>query len=95
MTDIGFDEFTLTLILSELKIKEFNHTDSYTERFTFNSDGLSSYTARCHWWILEAIRMILMIDHSNCMNQKSSDPSKGILMMSMMEIATYLIILQN
>ena len=84
MTDVGFDEFTLTLIQSGLMIEELNHTSSCTERFIFSSDGLPPYTARCHWWILEAIRMILMIDHSNCLNQKSSGPSKGVSMMSMM-----------
>jgi len=76
MTDVGFDEFTLTLIQSGLMIEELNHTDSCTERFAFSSDGLPPYTARCHWWILGAIRMILMIDHSNCLNQKSSGPSE-------------------
>ena len=84
MTDVGFDEFTLTLIQSRLMIEELNHIGSCTERFIFSSDRLPPYTARCHWCILRAIRMILMIDHSNCMNQKSSDPSKGVLMMSMM-----------
>ena len=84
MTDVGFDEFTLILIQSGLMIEELNHTGSCTERFIFISDGLPPYTARCHWWILGAIRMILMIDHSNCLNQKSSDPSKGVSMMSMM-----------
>ena len=84
MTDVGFDEFTLTLIQSGLMIEELNHTGSCTERSIFSSDELPPYTARCHWWILEAIRMILMIDHSNCLNQKSSDPSKGVSMMSMM-----------
>ena len=84
MTDVGFDEFILTLIQSGLMIEELNHTGSYTERFIFISDGLPPYTARCHWWILGAIRMILMIDHSNCLNQKSSGPSKGVSMMSMM-----------
>ena len=81
---LGFDEFTLTLIWSGLKIEELNHTGSCTKRFAFSSDGLPPYTARCHWWILGAIRMILMIDHSNCLNQKSSDPLKGVSMMSMM-----------
>ena len=84
MTDVGFDEFTLTLIQLGLMIEELNHTDSYIERFIFSSDGLPSHIARCHWWILEAIRMILMIDHSNCPNQKCSGPSKGVSMMSMM-----------
>ena len=84
MTDVGFDEFTLTLIQSGLMIEELNHTGSCTERFVFSSDGLPPSTVRCHWWILRAIRMILMIDHSNCMNQKSSGPSKGVSMMSMM-----------
>ena len=84
MTDVGFDEFTLILIQSKLMIEELNYTGSYTKRFIFSSDGLSPHTARCHWWILEAIRMILMIDHSNCLNQKSSSPSKGVSMMSMM-----------
>ena len=84
MTDVGFDEFTLTLIQSGLMIEELNHTSSCTERFVFSSDGLPSYTARYHWWILEAIRKILMIDHSNYLNQKSSDPSKGVSIMSMM-----------
>ena len=89
MTDVGFDEFILTLILSVLKIKESNHIGNYIERFVFSFNGLPPYTARCHWWILEAIRMILMINHSNCMNRKNFDPSKGILMMSMIEIAIY------
>ena len=40
MTDVGFDEFTLTLIQSKLMIKELNHIGSYTERFVFSSDGL-------------------------------------------------------
>ena len=84
MTDIGFDKFTLTLIQSGLMIEELNHIGSYTERFVFIFDGLSPYTTRCHWWILGAIRMILMIDHSNCLNQKSSNPSKGVSMMLMM-----------
>ena len=84
MTDVGFDEFILILIQSELMIEELNHTGSCTERFIFISNGLSPYTARCHWWILGAIRMILMIDHSNCLNQKSSGPLKGVSMMSMM-----------
>ena len=84
MTDVGFDEFTLTLIQSGLMIEELNHTGSCTKRFIFSSDGLPPHTARCHWWILGAIRMILMIDHSNCLNQKSSGPSKRFSMMSMM-----------
>ena len=84
MTDVGFDEFTLTLIQSGLIIEELNHTDSSTKRFIFSSDGLPLYTVRCHWWILGAIRMILMIDHSNCLNQKSSGPSKRVSMMLMM-----------
>ena len=84
MTDVGFDEFTLTLIQSGLMIEELNHTGSCIERFVFISDGLPPYIARCHWLILGAIRMILMIDHSNCLNQKSSDLSKGVSMMSMM-----------
>ena len=84
MTDVGFDEFTLTLIQSGLMIEELNHIGSCIKRFIFISDRLPSYTARCHWWILGAIRMILMIDHSNCLNQKSSGPSKGVSMMSMM-----------
>ena len=84
MTDVGFDEFTLTLIQSGLMIEELNHTGSCIERFVINSDGLPPYTTRCHWWILGAIRMILMIDHSNYLNQKSSSPSKGVSMMSMM-----------
>ena len=95
MTDIGFDKFTLTLILLGLKIEEPNHTSSYTERFIFNSDGLPPYAARCHWGILEAIRMIWMIDHTSCLNQKSSDPSKGVSIMSMTEITTYPIIIRN
>ena len=65
MTDVGFDEFTLTLIQSKLMIEELNHIDSCTERFIFSSDGLPLHTARCHYWILGAIIMILMIDHSN------------------------------
>ena len=84
MTDVGFDKFTLTLIQSGLMIEELNHIGSCIERFVFSSDGLPPHTARYHWWILRAIRMILMIDHSNCLNQKSSDPSKGVSMMSMM-----------
>ena len=84
MIDVGFDEFTLTLIQSGLMIEELNHIGSCTKRFIFSSDGLPPYTATCHWWILGAIRMILMIDHSNCLNQKSSGPSKGVSMMSMM-----------
>ena len=84
MTDVGFDEFTLTLIQSGLMIEKLNHTGSYTERFIFSSNGLPPYIARCHWWILRAIRMILMIDHSNYLNQKSSGLSKGVSMMSMM-----------
>ena len=48
MTNIGFDEFTLTLILSGLKIEEPNHTGNYTKRFAFNSDELPPYIARCH-----------------------------------------------
>ena len=95
MTNIGFDEFTLTLIPSGLKIEEPNHIGNCIESFTFSFDGLPPYIARCHWWILEAIRMILMIDHSNCMNQKSSDPSKNVLMMLMMEIMTCLITIWN
>ena len=43
MMDIGFDEFTLILILSELKIEESNHIGSCTKRFAFDSDGLSPY----------------------------------------------------
>ena len=35
-----------------------------------------------------------MIDHSSCSNQKSSDPSKGVSMMSMIEIMTYPITIQ-
>ena len=84
MTDVGFDEFTLNLIQSGLMIEELNYTGSCTKRFVFISDGLPPYTARYHWWILRVIRMILMINHSNCLNQKSSDPSKGVSMMSMM-----------
>ena len=84
MTDVGFNEFTLTLIQSGLMIEKINHTGSCTERFIFSFDRLPPYIVRCHWWILKAIRIILMIDHSNCLNQKSSDPSKRILMMSMM-----------
>ena len=84
MIDVRFDEFTLTLIQSGLMIEELNHTGSCTERFIFISDRLPPYTARCHWWILRAIRMILMIDHFNCLNQKSSGPSKRVSMMSMM-----------
>ena len=48
MTDVGFDEFTLTLIESGLMIEELNHTGSYTERFIFISDGLPPHTARYH-----------------------------------------------
>ena len=48
MTDVGFDEFTLTLIQSGLMIEELNHIGSCTERFIFILDGLPSYTARCH-----------------------------------------------
>ena len=48
MTDVGFDEFTLTLIQSGLMIEELNHTDSCTERFIFSLDGLPPHTARCH-----------------------------------------------
>ena len=81
MTDVGFDEFTLTLIQSGLMIEELNHTGSRTERFIFISDGLPPYTIRYHWWILGVIKMILMIDHSNYLNQKSSGPSKGVSMM--------------
>ena len=44
MMDIRFDEFTLTLILSGLKIEEPNHTGSYTEMFAFSSNGLLSYS---------------------------------------------------
>ena len=58
MIDIGFDEFILTLIRSELKIEEINHIGNYIERFIFSFDGLPPYAARCHWWILRAIRMI-------------------------------------
>ena len=83
MTNVGLDEFTLTLIQLGLMIEKLNHIGSCTERFIFSSDGLPPHTARCHWWILGAIRMMLMIDHSNCLNQKSSDPSKEVLMMSM------------
>ena len=92
MTDVGFDEFILTLIQSGLMIEKLNHIDSCTERFIFSSDGLPPHTVRCHWWILRAIRMILMIDHSNCLNQKSSDPLKEV---SMMSIMTCLITIQN
>ena len=84
MPNVGFDEFTLTLIQSGLMIEELNHTGSCNERFIFSSDGLPPHTTRYHWWILGAIRMILMIDHSNCLNQKSFDPSKGVSMMLMM-----------
>ena len=84
MTDVGFDEFTLTLIQSGLMIEELNHTGSCIERFIFNYDGLPPYTTRCHWWILGVSIMILMIDHSNYLNQKSSGPSKEVSMMSMM-----------
>ena len=48
MTDVGFDEFTLTLIQSRLMIEELNHTDGCIERFVFSFDGLLPYTARCH-----------------------------------------------
>ena len=84
MTDVGFDEFTLSLIQSGLMIEELNHIGSCIERFFFIFDGLPPYTSRCHWWILGAIRMILMIDHYNCLNQKSSGPSKGVSMILMM-----------
>ena len=46
MTDVGFDEFTLTLIQLGLMIKKLNHTDNYTERFIFNFDELSPHTVR-------------------------------------------------
>ena len=95
MSDVGFDEFTLTLIQLGLMIKELNHTGSCTERFIFISDGLPPYTVRCHWWILGAIRMILMIDHSKLSEseefwsiERSFDDVDD-------EITTYLIIIQN
>ena len=72
-------------------MEELNHTGNCTERFVFSSDGLPPYAARCHWWILGAIRMIWMIDHTNCLNQKNFDPSEGISMMLMIEIMTCLI----
>ena len=68
----------LTLSQLRLEIEELNHIGNYIERFIFSSDGLSPYTARYHWWILGAIRIIWMIDHSSCLNQKSSDPLEGI-----------------
>ena len=95
MIDIGFDKFTLTLTLSRAQDRIIQSYGCCTERFTFNFDGLPPYTARCHWRILGAIRMILIIDHSNCMNQKSSDPSEGVSMMSMIEIMTYPITIWN
>ena len=76
-------------------MKELNHIGNYTKRFIFSFDGLPPYTARCHWWILGAIRMIWMIDHTSYLNQKSFDPSEGISMMSMIEIMTYPIIIWN
>ena len=48
MTNVGFDEFTFTLIQSGLMIEELNHTGSCTERFIFISDELPPYTTRCH-----------------------------------------------
>ena len=95
MICVRSDEFTLTLILSGLMIEEPNHIGSCTKRFIFNFDGLSPHTARYYWWILGSIRIILMIDDSNSMNQKSFGPSKDVSMILMMKIVTYLITIKN
>ena len=45
MTDVGFDEFTLTLIQSGLMIEELNHTGAATR-------GSSSVLMGCHHTLL-------------------------------------------
>ena len=65
---IGFDDFFITSILSELKIKELNHIVTISRDSFFYSTGLPLHAIRRHWWIMKPTRIILMVNNSWLVN---------------------------
>ena len=55
---VGFDELSITSVISELMIKGPNHMITTSRGSLISSAGLSLHTARYHWWIVGSIRII-------------------------------------
>ena len=53
-----------------LTIEELNYTTTVPRDSFIQFDEFSLHTARCHWWIIGPIRIILMIDNSKLADWK-------------------------
>ena len=79
---IGFDEFSITSILSELTeltIEKLNHTITTCRDSSFCSAGLQLHAARHHWWIVGPTKIIL-IDNNSRLVSWNFNPLKRVSM---------------